>query len=143
MTATAVNPPDIRRVDGYSHAKMRPGTPVFITGQVAWDVTGAVVGAGDIDVQVEQAWTNMRAVIRECGLVLDDIVKLTTYITDPRFMSSVGAAKQRVFAGLTMPASTLLIVAGLADPLLLVEIEAIAMADLGSLPASHLDDPLE
>jgi 2-iminobutanoate/2-iminopropanoate deaminase len=124
---TVVNPAGVRRVAGYNHAKVRPGTPVFLTGQVAWDVDGNVVGPGDIEAQLDQAWANVRAVLAGLGLGMDDVVKLITYITDARYMPAVAAAKARQFASATMPASTLLIVAGLADPALLVEIEATAM----------------
>jgi enamine deaminase RidA (YjgF/YER057c/UK114 family) len=124
---TVVNPAGVRKVAGYNHAKVRRGTPVFLTGQVAWDVDGNVVGPGDIEAQLDQAWGNVRAVLAGLGLEMDDIVKLTTYITDARHMPAVGAAKARQFTSAAMPASTLLIVAGLADPALLVEIEATVM----------------
>lgn len=124
---TVVNPAGVRHVAGYNHAKVLCGAPVFLTGQVAWDAAGNVVGPGDIDAQLDQAWGNVRAVLAELSLGMDDVVKLTTYITDARYMPAVGAAKARQFASATMPASTLLIVAGLADPALLVEIEATAI----------------
>ncbi len=129
MSERVIDPPLVRPTTGYHHAVCRPGLPVFLTGQVAWDIDGNVVGIGDIERQAEQAWANVNAVVAEIGSTRADIVKLTTYITDRSCMPAVGAAKQRQFAGARMPASTLVIVAGLADPDLLVEIEAIVMVD--------------
>jgi enamine deaminase RidA (YjgF/YER057c/UK114 family) len=127
MSATAINPASVRATTGYSHAKVRAGVPVFLTGQVAWDLGGAVVGPGDIALQVRTAWDNVQRVLDELGVDVDDIVKLTTYATDPRFMRVIGAEKERRFQGHTLPASTFLVVAGLADPDLLVEVEATVM----------------
>ena len=127
-----INPNSVRQVSGYSHAKIRPGVPVFLTGQVAWDLDGNVVGKGDIAAQVALAWGNIRAILDELGVGTDDIVKITTYATDARFMSVIGEEKARQFAPGAFPASTFLVVAGLADPDLLVEIEATVM-----LPADH------
>jgi 2-iminobutanoate/2-iminopropanoate deaminase len=127
-----VNPGTVRQVSGYSHAKIRGGVPVFLTGQVAWDLDGNVVGTGDIAVQVELAWSNIRAILDDLGATTDDIVKITTYATDPRFMGAIGEAKARQFAPGAFPASTFLVVAALADPDLLVEIEATVM-----IPPEH------
>jgi enamine deaminase RidA (YjgF/YER057c/UK114 family) len=132
MTTGIVNPEGVRRTTGYSHAKLRVGVPVFLTGQVAWDLEGKVVGRGDIVVQAEQVWANIHAVLAEIGAGADDIVKITTYATDARFMGAIGAAKLRQFDPQSLPASTFLVVAALADPDLLVEIEAVLM-----LPAGH------
>jgi len=132
MTTDIVNPAGVRRTTGYSHAKLRVGVPVFLTGQVAWDLDGNVVGRGDIDVQAEQAWANIHAVLRDLGATADDIVKITTYTTDARYMAAIGAAKLRQFEPDSLPASTFLVVAGLADPDLLIEIEAVLV-----LPPDH------
>ena len=128
---TVVNPAGVRKVGGYSHALVRTGTPVFLTGQVAWDVDGAVVGAGDIDTQLERVWANVVAVLADLGAGLEDVVKLTTYATDPRHMAAIGAAKQRRFDPDRMPASTFLVVAALAHPDLLVEIDVVAVLPEG------------
>jgi enamine deaminase RidA (YjgF/YER057c/UK114 family) len=125
--STAINPAGVRAVSAYSHALVKAGTPVFVTGQVAWDVDGNVVGKGDIAAQLEQTWANIHAVLAEFGASITDVVKLTTYATDARFMQTIGEAKARQFVPGQFPASTFLVVAGLADPDLLVEIEVIAM----------------
>ncbi|WP_213816683.1 RidA family protein [Glaciihabitans sp. dw_435] len=122
-----INPTGVRQVSGYSHARVLPGTPVFVTGQVAWDLDGQVVGKGDIAVQVEKTWENIHAVLADLGASITDVVKLTTYATDARFMQVIGEGKARQFEAGQFPASTFLVVAGLADPDLLVEIEVIVM----------------
>lgn len=122
-----VNPAGVREVAGYTHAVLRPGVPVFLTGQVAWDDAGAVVGVGDIAAQAAQVWRNITAVLAAVGAGLDDVVKLTTYTTDLAHRDAIGRERARHFAPGRFPASTFLVVAGLADPDLLVEIEAVAV----------------
>ena len=132
MTTIQVDPVGVRKTTGYSHAKVRRGTPIFLTGQVAWDLDGSVVGVGDIEVQADKAWSNIQAILADMGATADDIVKITTYTTDPRFKEVIGAAKAAQFTPGAFPASTFLVVAGLADPELLVEIEATVV-----LPDGH------
>ncbi|MFC0534102.1 RidA family protein [Phytohabitans kaempferiae] len=127
MSTRYLNPPGVREVGAYTHAVVRPGVPVFLTGQVAWDDTGAVVGVGDAAAQVAQVWRNIRAVLAEAGAGLEDIVKLTTYTTDLAYREAIGRERARHFTPGRFPASTFLVVAGLADPDLLVEIDVVAV----------------
>ncbi|SNQ46085.1 Endoribonuclease L-PSP (fragment) [Frankia canadensis] len=122
-----VQPVGVREVAAYTHAIVRPGVPVFLTGQVAWDTDGRVVGVGDIAAQTAQVWRNIALVLAGIGAGMNDIVKLTTYTTDAAHRDVIGAERARHFAPGRFPASTFLVVAGLADPELLVEIEAIAV----------------
>lgn len=112
---------------GYSYAVKSTGTTVWISGQVALDEQGRVVGAGDAEAQVEQVFRNLRTVAAAAGATLDDIVKITVYVTDPSHRPAVGAARTRHFRAGHYPASTYVVVSGLAIPELLVEIEAIAV----------------
>jgi enamine deaminase RidA (YjgF/YER057c/UK114 family) len=113
---TVINPPDMAAPTGYSYAIKKSGTPVFISGQVALDAKGSLVGENDVAAQAEQVFANLRTVVGACGGSLDDIVKIT-----------IAAARQKHFKEGQYPASTYLVVAGLAVPQLLVEIEAVAM----------------
>ncbi|QTV80429.1 RidA family protein [Microbacterium sp. NIBRBAC000506063] len=122
-----IDPVALRKTPGYTHAVVAEGTQVHLTGQVAWDLEGKVVGVGDIDRQLEQTWSNLRALVEAVGATMDDVVKLTTYAVRREDMPAIGAAKRAQFAAERMPASTLVFVAGLADPDLLVEIEAIVV----------------
>lgn len=124
---TAVNPPGLKQQPYYNHVKLRPGTPVHATGQVAWDENGEVVGAGDIDAQVAQTYHNIGLLLAGLGAVPDDIVKTVTYVTDPAFAPAIHRGRQNFFAGVELPASTFIHVAGLADPRLLLEIDVVFM----------------
>lgn len=128
MITEYVNPPGMHSA-AYTHAVVATGTPVFITGQIAIDPDGNLVGPGDIDAQVEQVWKNIQMILDQLGASLDDIVKLTTYATDVRYMQPIGAYRRELFGERRLPGSTFLVVTALARPELLVEIEAIAMVE--------------
>jgi len=129
MIVERIHPPTMARSAGYDHAIIAKGTPVFVTGQIALDAAGNVVGAGDIDAQVEQVWKNIQTVLECCGSSLSDIVKLTTFATDARYMQNIGAYRRKLFKEGEFPGSTFLVVTALSKPELLVEIEAIAMVE--------------
>ena len=124
---TVINPPQMAAPTGYSYAIKKSGTPVFVSGQVALDGKGALVGENDVAAQVEQVFANLRTVVEACGGSLDDVVKITIYVTDPSYRPAVAAARQRHFKEGQYPASTYLVVSALAVPQLLVEIEAVAL----------------
>lgn len=110
----------------YSHGVLvKPGSLLFIAGQTAIGPDGNIVGIGDPYVQAKQVFANMAAVLAEAGGDFDDIVKITTYITDISYRVKVNEARKGYFRK-DFPASTLVVVKGLADADFLVEIEAIA-----------------
>ena len=118
-----INPPSLVKPTGYTHVIVAPdGRTVYIAGQVAFDSTGQVVGPGDFRVQLEQVYGNLRR----------DLVKTTTYIADLTQIGAVREIRARYLDADHPPANTLLPVASLARPELLVEIEAIAI-----LPAPY------
>lgn len=127
MAKQIVNPAGMAPPTGYSYAVRKGGTPVFISGQVALDGEGKLVGEGDAAAQTEQVFENLRTVVEACGGTMDDIVKITIFVTDPAYRPAVAAARQRHFTAGHYPASTYLVVSALAVPQLLVEIEAVAM----------------
>jgi enamine deaminase RidA (YjgF/YER057c/UK114 family) len=129
MARTVINPPGMAAPVGYSHAIRKQGTPVFLAGQVALDHEGRIVGENDVAAQVEQAFANVRTVVEAAGGTLEDVVKITIYVTDASYRPAVAAARQRWFRDGVYPASTYLVVSALAVPQLLVEIEAIAMIE--------------
>lgn len=125
-----VNPDRVRGVSAYNHAVIRPGRLVHLTGQVAWDEAGEIVGRGDIVAQAQQTWINIHRILEELGATAEDIVKLTTYATDRGSMPAIAAERAKHFARGAFPASTFLVVSGLADADLMLEIEAVvAMPD--------------
>ena len=109
----------------YSYG-VRAGDDLHISGLVSLASDGTIVGEGDIDAQVEQVFTNMRAVLEEAGGSMDDIVSTTTYLTDVTQAPSISAARARHFTGDVLPTHTVIGVAALARPQFLVEISAIA-----------------
>ncbi len=129
MAKQIINPPQMPAPRGYSYAVKKSGTPVFISGQVAIDGQGQIVGENDAEAQVEQVFRNLRTVVAAAGGTLDDIVNLHIYVTDAVYRPAVVAARERHFKAGEYPASTYLVVSALAVPQLLVEIEAVAMID--------------
>ena len=127
MPKTVINPPALAKPTGYSYAIKKSGTPVFISGQVALDAEGKLVGENDAAAQTEQVFKNLRAVVEGCGGTMDDIVKITIFVTDPSYRPAVAAARLTWFKEGEWPASTYLVVSALAVPTMLVEIEAVAM----------------
>jgi 2-iminobutanoate/2-iminopropanoate deaminase len=120
------NPKTVSLAGKYSlGAEVPQGAKLFyVSGQVGVDSRGKLqVG---IDKQVEQVWKNIAQVLKSGGMGYGDIVKVTTFLTDSRFIVPYRAVRDRFFPEPPYPASTLLIVAGLADPGMLVEIEAVA-----------------
>jgi enamine deaminase RidA (YjgF/YER057c/UK114 family) len=103
------------------------GRTVFVRGQVGQDLNTAVnVGIGDAGAQAEQAMSNIKQLLGEAGGSLEHICKITIYLTDPRFREAVYRVVGRWLKGV-YPVSTGVVVAGLARPEWLVELDVIAM----------------
>ncbi len=120
------NPPAVRAPTGYTHAIHITGDyrRLIISGQVGMAQDGNVPGSGEG--QIAQAFANLRAVLTANGMTVQNIVKTTAFLTDRGLLDSFRQARGAVF-GEHAPASTLLFVAGLADPRWVVEIEAEAV----------------
>jgi reactive intermediate/imine deaminase len=121
------NPPTLSKPTGYTHIVEVSGAAkmVYISGQIAFDAQGNVVGAGDMKAQAEQVFKNLDAALTAAGAKFSDIVKMNTYITDMDKAPAVREVRARYF-GDTTPASTFVKVAGLVRPELMLEIEVIA-----------------
>ncbi len=102
------------------------GNTIYLSGQVAYDAEGTLVGKGDMKAQTLQVFRNIKEVLAAAGATLEHIIKITTYITDQKKFMDMLEARREVF-GDNPPASTAVVVAGLAFPGLLVEVEAIAI----------------
>lgn len=125
---TLSNPSTVRPpISCYSHAALTEGPPrrLVISGQVGIALDGTIPESGEA--QVEQAFANLRAILEANRMGLRDIVKTTAYVTRQDMVATFRAHRDRLFAE-HPPASTLVIVAGLVDPRLVVEIEAEAVA---------------
>lgn len=127
---SVINPPGLKARSYYNHIKIRPGTPVFPTGQVAWDEEGNVVGVGDMRQQVAQVYDNIDRLLAGLGVTRDAIVRTTTYVTDLALVPEIHPVRERFFAGLELPASTLFQISALAEPELMLEIDLVIMMPL-------------
>ncbi|WP_020577234.1 RidA family protein [Actinopolymorpha alba] len=135
MTVTLVNPDGLPKPDVYRQLSIATGSKlVFLAGQVARDAQGGRVGEGDLAAQVEQAYLNIGTALAGVGGSFDDVAKLTIYIVDwtPEKMPLLGEGVARAAAKLgvdPVKPITLLGVAALGEPDLLVEVEATAVID--------------
>ena len=125
MAITFHSPKNVSLAGKYSHgAEVQPGARyLFVSGQVGVDSRGKLQPT--FEKQAVQAWKNIGQVLKAGGMGYKDIVKITTFLTDSRFVVPNRAARDQ-FISEPYPAATLLIIAGLADPAMLVEIEVIA-----------------
>jgi enamine deaminase RidA (YjgF/YER057c/UK114 family) len=103
------------------------GRMVFVRGQVGQDLdTAASVAVGDAGAQADQAMSNIKRLLTEAGAGLEHVCKVTIYLTDPRFREAVYRSVGRWLKGV-FPVSTGVVVAGLARPEWLVEVDVIAV----------------
>jgi reactive intermediate/imine deaminase len=114
----------MHKTTGYSHAA-KAGGLVFVAGQIAQDVEGQLVGKGDIEAQAVQIFENLKAVLASAGATFDDVVKLTTYTTSLAYRPKIAEVRARYFKSY-FPPNTFVVVASLAAPEYLLEIEAVA-----------------
>ena len=100
------------------------GDTLYVSGQIAVDNAGNVVGEDDCEVQSRQVMANIRAVIKAVGGSMDNVVKITCFLTDVANYPAYSKVRSETFPS-NPPASSTVIVAGLVRPELLVEVEAI------------------
>src|SRR5690606_27096369 len=131
MPLQHINPDTNSRPTGYTHVVVGTGSRiVFISGQVALDKDGNVVGAGDLGAQAEQVFQNLQACLASVGATFENVTKLTTFIVGyqaSRDRPQLTAARQKYLPATNPPASTLVGVQALATPDIMIEIEATAV----------------
>lgn len=126
-TVRLIDPPTLPPPPGYSQvAVVSGGDLIVIAGQVALDVTGAVVGPGDFAAQAEQVFRNLIVALEAVGATAADLVKLTTFVTDLSELAAFRAVRDRYLDPAHPPASTLVQVTRLFRPEFLIEVEALA-----------------
>ncbi len=104
------------------------GRTIYVSGLTSRNREGDVGGKGDIKVQTDTILHNMRAVLKEAGGTMDDIVKLTVFIRDMELFDQIHDVRRPYFNE-PYPASSMVEVSMLADPDLLIEIEAVAVVE--------------
>lgn len=128
MTTTFTNPEGVHAPGArYSHAALLegPARRLVISGQIGVAPDGTVLPAGPA--QIRQALTNLATILAAHGMGPAHLVKLGVFLTDPALIPVWREERDRVLGPIT-PCSTLLVVAGLADPRFVFEVEAEAAA---------------
>ena len=131
MERTAVNPWEWSKAMGYNQGEVVSGQTrtLFCAGQTSVDADGAPQHAGDMAAQVSLALDNLERVLEHAGMGLSNLVRLNIYTTDvDSLFQHYGVLSARTAAAPVAPPGTLLGVARLAYPELLVELEATAVA---------------
>ena len=120
------------RVEGlpepFSHYTdaVRAGNLLFVSGCVALDGEGKLVGEGDVVAQARQVFANVGLCLEAAGASFADVVKVTTFLTDIGDRARINPVRQEFF-GDTRPASTLVEVSALVLPEFLIEVDAVAV----------------
>ena len=103
---------------------VRVGELLFISGNVANDANGNLVGPGDCEAQSRQVMSNIRTIAEAAGASMRDVVKITCFLTDVNDYAAYGRVRSETFSS-SPPASSTVIVAALVRPEFLVEVEAV------------------
>jgi 2-iminobutanoate/2-iminopropanoate deaminase len=127
-----MNEPRIRFLNrtpaGYSQVvEVRGGRTLYISGQVALDASGNLVGSGDFAAQVKQVFANLEARLDEAGASFNDVVKLNFYLLDASMLQLIRDIRDTYVNRDHPPASTLVVVKELFRQDLLIEVDAIAV----------------
>lgn len=133
------NPPSGWPRDGraFNHGVVAPeGRTLHMTGQVAWDGQGLLVGEGDCAAQTRRCFENVEKILQAVGGRLEDIVSLTIFFLNPDDLPAIQKVRAEKFTPETAPASILIQTPGLVVPELLVELVPIAV-----IPHDRYHDP--
>lgn len=115
----------------FNHGVVQPeGRVLHITGQVAWDSEGQVVGLGDCEAQMRKSFDNVESILAAVGGRLEDIVTMTIYFLDPADLPAIQKVRAEKLAPEVAPASIIIQTPGLVVPELLVELVPIAVIPL-------------
>ncbi len=121
--------PDLSTPRGYSHVVTATGTMVFVSGQIALDKDGKIVGAGDIRAQATRVLQNVKSALAAAGATFADVVKQNTYVVNlnAESLAAIREVRAQFFPAGDPPASTLVGVTALAMEGLLIEVEVVAV----------------
>lgn len=114
----------------FSHCLAGSGM-IFVSGQHAGAADGTIEGDGTMLAQATIALQKIKGLVEAAGGMMDDVAKLTVFVTDISQRAAISEARRKFFKN-DFPCSTLVEITALAQPGLLVEIEAIALHARGS-----------
>ena len=127
-----LNPPSLAKPTGYSHVAItQAGRQAHISGQVAFDAAGKLVGEGDLSAQAEQVYANLLAALAAAGTDLSHVFRMVTYVVGltPETAAVVRRVRMKHMGEGPYPASTMVGTPALVLPGLLIEVEASATLD--------------
>jgi len=131
MNKIIVNPPTLARPSGFSHGiVVTGGRLLFLAGQTASDEEGRIVAPGDLVAQYSQVLQNLRTVVEAAGGTMQDIVKITIFVSDrDNYRANLPALGKvhRAFFGSYYPATALLEISRFFQDEALIEIEGLAV----------------
>ncbi|MFD5794349.1 RidA family protein [Streptomyces diastatochromogenes] len=111
----------------YSHVVSATGRFVAVSGQLALDEDGKLVGEGDPAAQARQVFENLSRCLAAAGAGFQDVVKLTYFVTDVAYLPAIRAARAAHIPDDRLPAASAVQVAALVAPEFLMEVEAFAV----------------
>ena len=130
MRTTRLNPDTVARPIGSYSQAVRVETSeavwIYVSGQVALDAEGALVGVGDMRAQTERVFENLRAILEANGATFGDVVKITTYVTTLDDLAGMREVRGRYLPA-EPPASTAVQIAALVLPEALIEVDVVAV----------------
>jgi enamine deaminase RidA (YjgF/YER057c/UK114 family) len=130
MKKRFLNPAALSKPKGYTHVVTTEGGKiVYVSGQVALDSKGEIVGKNDLREQAEQVYKNLNVALDTAGATFNDVVKMNIYLVDynPKDLPIIREVRSKYLSDESPPASTLIGVQSLFLDGLLIEIEAIAL----------------
>jgi enamine deaminase RidA (YjgF/YER057c/UK114 family) len=125
-----INPKGLAAPHGYTHVvTTKLGKMVFISGQVAMDAQGHLVGKSDLRAQTKQVFENLKTALAASGATFDDVVKITWYVKsyNPQLLPILRDVRDQYVKKEAPPTSTLVGVASLFQDDYLLEVDAVAV----------------
>lgn len=120
-------PNGVNPSSGYTHVVLGEGRVAALAGQLPYDADGALVGLENPEAQARQVFTNMKGCLAAVGATFTDVIKLTYYVTDAADIPVILAVRDEFVDTARPPASTVVQVAALYRPELLLEVDALAI----------------
>lgn len=122
-----IAPAGVAPGNGYTHVVAGAGRLVAISGQIALDEAGQLVGRDDPEAQARQVFENLRRCLAAAGATFDNVIKLTFFVTDTAWLPAIRRVRDTFVDTAQPPASTAVQVVALFRPELLLEVEALAV----------------